>query len=70
MCQIMNLVMSLDGLAIFFFFLLNIDGLAIEDLVDDPKIVQNCWVHVTSGFQHTQVKSSFNELVTLVYQDL
>ena len=53
-----------------FFFLLNIDGLAIEDLVDDPKIVQNCWVHVTSGFQHTQVKSSFNELVTLVYQDL
>ena len=57
MCQIMNLVMSLDVLA-------------IEDLVDDPKIVQNCWVHVTIGFQHTQVKSSFNELVTLVYQDL
>ena len=57
MCQIMNLVMSLDVLA-------------IEDLLDDPKIVQNCWVHVTIGFRHTQVKSSFNELVILVYQDL
>lgn len=32
MCQIMNLVMSLDVWA-------------IEDLVDEPKIVQYCWVH-------------------------
>ena len=56
MCQIMNLVMSSDVLA-------------IEDLVDDSKIVQNCWMHVTIGFLHTQVKSPFNELVTLVYQD-